>query len=113
VSTFRARVSVDDGTLHTSRPLTAPEHVRDLIDSVVYDVSQPERAGLFAAVELVIETPEESEHPIADSVTGTSSVPLDAGHMTVDPDGPRAPDVPEDPAEDERPLSIPTVPVPA
>lgn len=76
MSTFRASVTINEGVLHTSRPLLAPEPVRDLIDSVVYDVSQPERSGSFASVEVVIETPDESEHPIGDAALGTMSTPL-------------------------------------
>jgi hypothetical protein len=86
VSTYRASVRVDDGTLHTSRPLTAPEFVRDLVDSVVYDVTQPERAGQLTSVELVFETPDESDTPIGDGITATSSAPLGAHEAPEDDD---------------------------
>jgi hypothetical protein len=91
VSTYRASVRVDDGMLHTSRPLTAPEFVRDLVDSVVYDVTQPERAGQLLSVELVFETPDESSTPIGDSIAATSSTPLAGQHADDDEDDDEAP----------------------
>jgi len=76
MSTFRARVQIDDGTLHTSRPLTAPEQVRDMIESVVYSMSESTTAGEVLSVELEFETVGESDSPIGDSIAGTSSTPL-------------------------------------
>jgi hypothetical protein len=75
MTTFRATVRVDDGTLHVSRPLTAPERVGDMIDSLVYGVTDSAGADVLS-VELVVETPGESDTPIADGVVGTSSTPL-------------------------------------
>jgi hypothetical protein len=77
MSTFRASVSVEGDTLTTSRPLTAPEPVGDLIDSAVYQMTD---GGAVAAgvtsIELVVDVEGESETPIGDSVSGTSSQPL-------------------------------------
>jgi hypothetical protein len=78
VSTYTASVRVEGGMLHTSRPLTAPEPVGDMIDRVVYDMTQTEVAAVVTSVELVVETAGESETPIGDSVQGTSSTPLEA-----------------------------------
>lgn len=80
MSTFRASVSVDDDTLTTSRPLTAPEQVGDLIDSAVYAMTDggAVSAGV-TSIELVVEVSGESETPIGDSVSGTSSQPLTSG----------------------------------
>lgn len=88
MSTFRAIVHVDDGTLHTSRPLTAPEKVADMFDSVVYDMAQPDgpHTSGVVSVELVVETSGESETPIGDSVAGTSSTPLAGPPPAVDAD---------------------------
>jgi hypothetical protein len=76
VSTYRATVRVEDGMLHTARPLTAPEAVADMLDSIVYAMQDPGR-GLLG-VEVTVETVEESHTPIGDSVTGSSSTPLPA-----------------------------------
>lgn len=76
MSTYRATVRIEDGTLHTARPLTAPEHAADLIDSVVYSMQDPGRSGALQSVEVVIVTTEDSGTPIGDSVTGSSSTPL-------------------------------------
>jgi hypothetical protein len=79
MSTFRASVRVDDDTLTTSRPLTAPEQVGDLIDSAVYQMTDGGAAAAgVQSIELVVEVSGESETPIADSVSGTSSTPLSA-----------------------------------
>lgn len=76
MSTFRARVAVDDDTLTTSRPLTAPEQVGDLIDSAVYAMTDGGAAAAgVTSIELVVEVSGESETPIADSISGTSSQP--------------------------------------
>lgn len=77
MSTFRARVEVSDDTLTTSRPLTAPEPVRDLIDSAVYAMTDGGAvASGVTSIELTVETSGESDTPIADSISGTSSQPL-------------------------------------
>jgi hypothetical protein len=79
MTTFRASVSVDDDTLTTSRPLTAPEPVGDLIDSAVYAMTDGGAASAgVTSIELTVETSGESDTPIADSVSGTSSQPLTA-----------------------------------
>jgi hypothetical protein len=77
VTTFRASVRVDDGTLHTSRPLTAPEKVADLIDSVIYNIASGD-GGDVQSVDVTVETSGESDTPIGDSISGTSSTPLAA-----------------------------------
>lgn len=100
MSTYRASVRVDDGTLHTSRPITAPEAVTDLIDSLTYSVARGDAPDVVA-VELTVETSGQSETPIADSITGTSSTPLDGQHAA-DPDA--------DPV-DEQPAPAPAAPV--
>jgi hypothetical protein len=74
VSNYRASVRVDDDTLHTSRPLTAPEQVSDLVESVMWAVR--ESGGRLTSVELEFATSDESDTPLADSVSGTSSTPL-------------------------------------
>jgi hypothetical protein len=84
VTSFTASVTVDDGMLHTSRPVTAPEDVTDLISSVFYAVQ--EGAGTVVSVELTIETSGESDTPIADSTAGTASTPLQVDTDTpIDP----------------------------
>lgn len=74
MSTYRATVEVEGDTLHTSRPLTAPDQVVALIDSAVYAVT--EDGADLTRVELIIETATESESPIGDSITASSSTPL-------------------------------------
>jgi hypothetical protein len=74
VSTFRASAHIEDGTLHTSRPLTAPEEVRDVIDSILYAMANGD--GTVTAVDLTIESSDESHTPIGDSIAATSSAPL-------------------------------------
>jgi hypothetical protein len=77
MSTFRASVSVDDDTLTTSRPLTAPTEVGDMIDQAVYAMTDGGAAAAgVTSVELVVETSDESDTPIGDSISGTSSQPL-------------------------------------
>lgn len=96
MSTYRASVRVEDGTLHTSRPLFAPEPVTELVDSVVYDMTNPDTgraARGVLSVELVVETDEESQTPIGDSSVGTVSEPLAA-----DEDGEPDEDVADVPA---------------
>jgi hypothetical protein len=83
VSTYRASVRIKDGMLHTARPLTAPEEVSDLVDSVVYNV-QSGGGGTLTSVEVTVQTSTDSGTPLGDSITGTSSQPLPAGD--VDPD---------------------------
>jgi hypothetical protein len=75
VSSYSASVRIDDGTLHVSRPLTAPEKVSDMIDALVYGVTS-DGPGDVLAVELTIATAGESDHPIGDSIAATSSAPL-------------------------------------
>lgn len=91
MSTYRASVRVDDDVLHTSRPLTAPEEVVDLIgwttDRVV------ESGGRLTGVELVFDTDEESDTPIGDSVTVPSSQPLHPDTED-EADAPRLPGAP-------------------
>jgi hypothetical protein len=80
VSTYRAQVRVEDGTLHTARPLLAPEPVTEIVESVVYDMTNPDTGRAqrgVSSVELVIVTEDESETPIGDSSVGTVSEPLD------------------------------------
>jgi hypothetical protein len=86
VTTYRARVSVDDGTLHTSRPLTAPEVVSDMIDSVVYTVREDGARVGVTGVELTFETAGESQTPIGDTIVGTSATPLPGAHEAADDD---------------------------
>jgi hypothetical protein len=74
VSTYRATVRIDDGTLTLARPLTAPDRVVSLIDSMVYDVTQP--GADVTSIDLTIETGSESDTPVGDSITATSSEPL-------------------------------------
>lgn len=74
MTTYRASVRVDDDVLHTSRPLTAPEPVRDLIEWTVDRVA--ESGGEVTSVELAFETAGQSETPVGDSITATSSAPL-------------------------------------
>ena len=111
MSTFRARVSVDDGTLHTARPLTAPPQVLRLLELVGLDVADPDSE--VTAVELVIETASESEHPIADSVVGTSSAPLPGGRRGEDvgpDDGTPYLSEPVSPIDDEDVADVPLIP---
>lgn len=75
MSTFRAQVRVADGMLHTSRPLTAPEQVSDMIESAVYSLREA-AGGDITSVELTIETSGSSDTPIADSTAGTTSEPI-------------------------------------
>lgn len=77
MSTYRAIVRVEDGMLHTSRPLTAPDPVREMIDSLEYAARDAGSSGDLT-VDLTVETPGESGTPIGDSVSGTSSTPLAA-----------------------------------
>jgi hypothetical protein len=85
VSTYRASVRVEDGVLHTSRPLFAPDPVAELVDSVVYDMTNPDtgraQRGVLS-VDLAVETDEQSESPIGDSSVGTVSAPLDGDEPT-------------------------------
>lgn len=84
MTTYRASVHVDGGMLHTSRPMTAPDPVSELVESVLYDVRNGD--GTIGSVELVVETTGTSDTPLGDSVAGTSSTPLDV--PTVDTDEP-------------------------
>jgi hypothetical protein len=84
VSTYTASVRVDDGMLHTSRPLTAPEKVGDVIDAIVYDLRDGDSP--IVSVELIVETSDESQTPIGDSVQGTSSTPIDTTPPEPEPD---------------------------
>lgn len=77
MTTFSASVRIDDGTLHVSRPLTAPEPVGDLIDSAVYTLTSGTASGVLS-IDMTIEAAGESQTPIGDSITGTSSTPINA-----------------------------------
>lgn len=103
MSTYRASVRVDDGTLHTSRPITAPEQVTDLIDSLTYSVARGDVPDVVS-VDLTVETSGQSDTPIADSIAGTSSTPLDGQHA-------EQPD-PADTFDAEQPAP-PTSPIPS
>jgi hypothetical protein len=85
VSTYRTNVRVDDGTLYTARPLTAPEKVADMIDSLIYQVTEVASVGGdVLTVDLTIETAQDSGTPIGDGVVGTSSAPLPGGRRAED-----------------------------
>jgi hypothetical protein len=86
MSTYRARVSVDNGTLRTARPLTGPDSVRDLVDLVVDRIVTSGEESL--SVDLVIETPGESDTWIGDSIAATSSTPLPPHTADEDDDEP-------------------------
>lgn len=87
MTTYRASVHVDEGMLHTSRPMTAPDQVSELVDSVLYDVRNGD--GTLASVELVVETTGTSDTPLGDSIAGTSSTPLPGSDVpTVEDDEP-------------------------
>jgi hypothetical protein len=75
MTTFRALVRVDDGTLHVSRPLTAPEPVADLIEQLVYAITG-DQGIVFQSIDLEVETADPSETPVGDSISATSSTPL-------------------------------------
>jgi hypothetical protein len=75
MSTFTAAARIDDGTLYVSRPLTAPEPVRDMIDALVYTLSDDEKLGEVTSFEVTFETAGESDTPVGDSITGSSSMP--------------------------------------
>jgi hypothetical protein len=77
VSIYRATVRVEGGTLHTARPLTAPDEVRALVDSVVFAMT--EHGGL-ASVALEFETSTDSDTPVGDSIAATSSQPVGTHH---------------------------------
>ncbi len=89
MSTYRASVEVGDGTLTVSRPLTAPERVVDLVDAVAY-AARDARPDDRVTVTFAIETADESDTPLADSIVGTSSRPL-AGHGADDEDAAEVP----------------------
>jgi hypothetical protein len=57
-----------------------------MFDSVVYDMSQPDGPATVGvvSVELAVDTSDESETPIGDSVRGTSSTPLDPEPATAE-----------------------------
>lgn len=74
MTSYRAQVRVEDGMLHTSRPLTAPDPVADMIDGVSYPLRDGDSP--IVSVEVVIETSTDSETPIGDSVSATSSTPI-------------------------------------
>jgi hypothetical protein len=83
MSTFTAQVRVDDGMLHTSRPLTAPEQVSDLVDDLVYRMKEA-AGGDVVSVEVTIETSGASDTPIGDSIPATSADPLPAADAASD-----------------------------
>jgi hypothetical protein len=87
--------------MHTARPLTAPPAVVEVIDSVLHDLANGD--GTVRSVEVVVETREDSDTPLGDSIAGTSSEPLPAGRRADDgnlllPEG--APRVLDDDDED-------------
>lgn len=75
MSTYRATIRIEDGMLHTARPLTAPDVVTTMIDSVVYDIREGGGAEILSA-ELVVETATDSGTPLGDSIAATSSAPV-------------------------------------
>lgn len=93
MSTFRAQVRVDDGMLQTSRPLTAPEQVADMIESVIYSMREA-AGGDVLSVDVTIETRGSSDTPVGDSVAGTSSEPLPQNDPQPVPDGGGGSDTP-------------------
>jgi hypothetical protein len=87
VSTYRASVRVENGTLYTARPVTAGAAVGELLDHAVLVASQA--AGEVLTIDVTVETAEDSGTPLADGVVGTSSAPLPGGRRAeddVDPD---------------------------
>jgi hypothetical protein len=86
VSTYTASVRIEDGMLHTSRPLTAPDAVgRDVrLGGVRHVPARRARDVGVVSVELAVDTSDESETPIGDSVRGTSSQPLDPEPATAE-----------------------------
>jgi hypothetical protein len=71
-------VRVDDDTLHTSRPLTAPNGVAAVVDSVT-EILVSTGADLLS-VELEFETSTDSDTPVGDSIAATSATPLGTHH---------------------------------
>jgi hypothetical protein len=65
-------------TLHTSRPLTAPDEVANLVDWAVDRVAAAE--GKLLAVDLTFETAGESDTPVGDSIAATSTAPVGVHH---------------------------------
>jgi hypothetical protein len=78
MSTFTAAARVDDGTLFVSRPLTAPEPVRDMIDALVFTLTDDATVGEVLSFEVTFETAGESDTPVGDSIAATSSTPYPA-----------------------------------
>jgi hypothetical protein len=87
VTTYRAQVRVDDGMLHTARPLTAPDEVSDVIESLVFSMRQA-AGGDVVAVDVTIETAGTSDTPVGDSVAATSSEPIPAAPPEAPADNP-------------------------
>lgn len=84
MSHYSARVEVAEGMLHVSRPLTAPDEVTDLVESLVYAVRD---GGAVTVAVLEVDTADESPTPIGDSVTATTSTPINSDeglHADVD-----------------------------
>jgi hypothetical protein len=98
MSTYRAQIRVEDGMLHTARPLTAPDVVTTMIDSVVYDVREG-GGGEIVSAEITVETATDSGTPLGDSIAANSSAPVGTGQHTAEP------------TPDELPATAPTVPV--
>jgi hypothetical protein len=64
--------------LTVARPLTAPDPVGDMIDSLVYDMTKDGGAAAsgVTSVELTVETSAESDTPVGDSIAATSQQQL-------------------------------------
>ncbi len=84
MSTYRASARVEDGILHTARPLTAPPPVMRAMDGAVLALISS--GGTLVAVDLTFTTSEDSDTPIADEIVGTSSTPLPSGGHAADDD---------------------------
>jgi hypothetical protein len=106
MSTYKASIRVEDGMLHTARPLTAPDVVTTMIDSVVYDVREG-GGGAIVSAEITVETATDSGTPLGDSIAATSSAPVNGGGQHT-ADEPPLPDDLQAPAP--APVTAATVP---
>jgi hypothetical protein len=107
MSTYRATIRVEEGMLHTARPLTAPDVVTTMIDSVVYDVREG-GGGEIISAEITVETATDSGTPLGDSIAATSSAPVNGGTGQHTADEPTVPDELQAPAL--APVTATTVP---
>jgi hypothetical protein len=82
VTTYRATVRVEDDTLHTARPLLAPDPVGTLIDSVAWDVANS--GGQVTAATLIVESAVDSDTPVGDGIAAESHEPLPGGRRHAD-----------------------------